>query len=119
MEKLCIECGAPFKGRSDKKFCSDYCRNQHNNKLNSCTNNYMRRINSILRRNRRILAEFYGSNRLNLNRNILTWEGYDFRFFTHFSEDEQGLISYYCYDFGYTDVQQGMAVVINKEVEQD
>ena len=30
----CLECGEPLKGRVDKKFCSDYCRNSHNNKVN-------------------------------------------------------------------------------------
>ena len=33
-ERKCLECGTVLKGRSDKKFCSDYCRNTYNNKVN-------------------------------------------------------------------------------------
>ena len=32
--RLCLECGDHLKGRIDKKFCSDYCRNSFNNKVN-------------------------------------------------------------------------------------
>ncbi|MBN2521295.1 MAG: hypothetical protein JXB17_12355, partial [Bacteroidales bacterium] len=56
-KKLCTECGEPIHGRSDKKFCCDQCRNIFNNRLNSNLNNYMRNINNVLRKNRRILAE--------------------------------------------------------------
>ena len=30
----CLNCNKPFKGRSDKKFCSVKCRNDFNHKLN-------------------------------------------------------------------------------------
>ena len=30
----CLRCNKPFNGRSDKKFCSDKCRNDFNHKLN-------------------------------------------------------------------------------------
>ena len=57
MEKSCLQCGDKISGRSDKKFCSDYCRNAFNNDQNRDVNNYVRNINNILRKNRRILAE--------------------------------------------------------------
>ena len=34
MKKQCPECGGNIIGREDKKFCSDYCRNAYNNKVN-------------------------------------------------------------------------------------
>ena len=40
--KTCLECGEPILGRSDKKFCSDLCRNAYNNKANSDSNNFVR-----------------------------------------------------------------------------
>lgn len=30
----CLRCNSEFVGRSDKKFCSDNCRNNYNNKMN-------------------------------------------------------------------------------------
>jgi len=29
--KTCLACGKILKGRVDKKFCDDYCRNNYNN----------------------------------------------------------------------------------------
>ena len=57
MKKRCLECTDEFIGRADKKFCCDGCRSSYNNKLNSDTTNFVRNINNILRKNRRILAE--------------------------------------------------------------
>ena len=57
MERNCLECGRSLIGRSDKKFCSDDCRTNHNNKQNSDQTNYIRRVNNILRKSRRILVQ--------------------------------------------------------------
>ena len=40
--KKCPVCDTGFTGRSDKKFCSDHCRNAFNNKLNACTQKEIR-----------------------------------------------------------------------------
>jgi predicted nucleic acid-binding Zn ribbon protein len=55
--KTCMACGKAIKGRSDKKFCDDYCRNVYNNDLKSDSNNYVRNINNALHKNRRLLEE--------------------------------------------------------------
>ena len=58
MEKRCLECGEMLHGRTDKKFCSDACRNTYNNKLKSVAGSqYVRKVNGILKRNRNIMAE--------------------------------------------------------------
>ena len=63
-KKVCLDCGETIKGRSDKKFCNDICRNSYNNKLNSDTTNYVRNVNNILRKNRRVLEELIPEERL-------------------------------------------------------
>jgi len=55
--KQCLECGDPVKGRIDKKFCSDYCRNAYNNKVNKDSKNLIRNINNRLRKNHKILVQ--------------------------------------------------------------
>ena len=117
MQKLCIECGVPFKGRSDKKFCSDYCRNHYNNKLNSYANNFERRINAILRKNRRILANRYPDGHSCLNKNDLLWEGFNFRYITHFSKSDKGDTIYFCYDYGYILINEDSCMLVNKSVK--
>ena len=56
-QKLCLECGDRIQGRSDKKFCTDYCRNSYNNKVNKESKNLIRNTNNQLRRNYKILSE--------------------------------------------------------------
>ena len=46
----CQECSEKLAGRKDQKFCSDYCRNTFNNRLNEDATKYIRRINNILRK---------------------------------------------------------------------
>ena len=56
VEKLCLECNQPLFGRIDKKFCNDYCRNSYNNRSNKVANDYVRKVNVILRKNRKIIT---------------------------------------------------------------
>ena len=51
MSKTCPECGDKIVGRIDKKFCSDGCRNAHNNNVNKDGKNLIRNINNRLRKN--------------------------------------------------------------------
>ena len=53
----CLECQEKLVGRRDQKFCCDYCRNTYNNRQNEDANAVVRKINSILRKNRRILSK--------------------------------------------------------------
>jgi len=48
--KYCAHCQKPIKGRTDKKYCNDYCRNSFNNQVHSEHNNYMRQINQLLQK---------------------------------------------------------------------
>ena len=40
MKKQCPECEDPIIGRTDKKFCSDGCRNSYNNRVNKDQKNF-------------------------------------------------------------------------------
>jgi len=49
-QRKCLECNEPFYGRSDKKFCSDHCRNAHNNKVGVESKNLIRNTNNRLKK---------------------------------------------------------------------
>ena len=52
----CLECGDEISyGRSDKKFCSEECRNRHHNTHHRSCRNYKRKVAAILDRNYEIL----------------------------------------------------------------
>ena len=73
----CPECGKAVFGRVDKKFCSDSCRNGYNNKVNAVSTNYMRNVNNILSKNRRILLELNPNGKLKTHKDKLLKKGFD------------------------------------------
>ncbi len=101
MEKKCLDCGDTIRGRTDKKFCSDQCRNNYNNRLNRESNNFMRNVHGLLRKNRRILGDLYGEGKLRIHKDALFAMGYNFSFFTHVVETQDGYDYHYCFDYGY------------------
>lgn len=85
-EKLCSYCSKILRGRTDKKFCNDQCRNTFNNQRNASWNNIMRNINYILSKNRRILHSLFLLNEdepsvYTLNQLLLM--GFQKEYFTH------------------------------------
>ena len=81
--KTCLNCKEEILGRSDKKFCSDYCRNQYNNMQNSDANKYVRNINNILRKNRRILSHLNTEGKTTVHKNKIYESGFNFNYFTN------------------------------------
>ena len=101
MEKKCLDCGEVIKGRLDKKFCFDQCRNNYNNHLNRDNTNLMRQVNSILRRNHRILSKLNPTDKLRVHREQLVKQGFDFNYYTNTYTTKKGTVYYFCYEHGY------------------
>ncbi|HMF70066.1 MAG TPA: hypothetical protein VK616_01255 [Flavitalea sp.] len=115
-ERLCVECGTPFRGRIDKKYCSDPCRISFNNRLNSDDISYVRNINNILRRNRRILMGMNPSGKNKVSHDKLKAKGFDFNYYTSTYTTREGALYYYCYEQGYLPIEKdSYLLVIKKE----
>lgn len=115
-EKLCLECSAPFRGRIDKKFCSDVCRIAFNNRLNSDDINYVRNVNNILRKNRRILMSMNPTGKNKVSHDKLKSHGFNFNYFTSTYRTREGAQYYYCYEHGYLPIEkEWYLLVIKKE----
>ena len=101
--RLCLSCSKPVKGRSDKKFCDDYCRNSFNNRLKCDDGPLVRTINNILARNRRILASTIKppEETARATKSRLLEKGFSFRYFTHTYVNKKGTTYFFCYDHGY------------------
>src|ERR1041385_2473564 len=95
--KTCLQCGKALRGRADKKFCDDYCRNNFNNQLKSHSNNYVRNINNALGKNRRILCELLSSKEetTKTTKEIMLHRGFLFRYITHTYTNKNGSTYYY------------------------
>lgn len=114
-EKLCPECGKPIFGRVDKKYCSDACRNAYNNKSNADTTNYVRNVNNILRKNRRILLDLNPTGKTKVRRDKLLAAGFSFDYFTNTYQTRSGQTYHYCYDQGYLILDEAYVLLIVKQ----
>lgn len=103
VERKCLDCGDTLRGRSDKKFCSDQCRNNYNNKLNRDSNNFVRNVHGLLRKNRRILSDLVAEGKTVIHKDALYALGYNFSFFTHIVESKEGTKFQYCFDYGFSE----------------
>jgi hypothetical protein len=116
MEKTCLDCGTPIKGRADKKFCSDQCRNNYNNQLNSDSSNYLRHVNNILRKNRRILTSLNPRDKSKVHRDKLNEKGFNFNYHTNTYTTQKGATYFFCYEQGYLPLEDNYyALVLRKE----
>ncbi|THU32478.1 hypothetical protein FAM09_27175 [Niastella caeni] len=113
--KNCLACEKPIKGRTDKKFCDDSCRNNYNNRLNSDATVLVRNINNILRKNRRILEELLSALEkkvLVIDKQKLVEKGYQFEYFTEHYTTKESEQYYYCYDYAYRPLQDEKLLVV-------
>lgn len=117
---LCLDCGKPVKGRSDKKFCDDYCRNNYNNRLKSKSTNLMRNINNALSKNRRIIEQLMGPNEemAKVHKDKLTEMGFHFKYCTHIYTNKRGNVYFYSYDRGYLPLEHDWYLLVKSKEEQ-
>ena len=115
-----MECAKALKGRVDKKFCDDFCRNVYNNKLNSDTNTFVRNLTNVLRRNRRLLEEALQSTTegmTRITRSKLLERGFQFKYMTHTYTNKKGNIYYFCFEFGYLQLEGDWLLVVKRNEE--
>jgi len=108
----CLECSDLLRGRVDKKFCSDSCRNVYNNRVNGNVNNYVRNVNNVLRKNRRILESLFRLGDKQVHKGLLIEMEFNFQYFTHkkFNRDS---VTFCIYDYEYTSLENSKYVVIS------
>lgn len=106
--KNCCFCGKNIRGRSDKRFCDDYCRNNHHNKYKheNEDNEIFRSCNKILARNRNILSGLFKDEYelVKIDKAMLLEMGFVFRYFTHIERGPSGVIYQCCYDYVYLSI---------------
>ena len=117
--RLCLNCDKPLKGRTDKKFCDDYCRNNYNNQLKSNTINLVRNINNALGKNRRILENLFtaGEQMAKTTKNKLLQRGFQFKYITHTYTNKRGNMYFFCYDIGYLPLESDWYLLVKQKEE--
>lgn len=112
-KRTCLLCHNPLEGRSDKKFCDDYCRNIHYHQNLGAGDLKIKRIHDVLRKNRKILME---CRKLTAEGQTLPFEslqqrGYQFKYLTHMEGVGEGQPTYCCFDMGYIIRGQSLEIV--------
>ncbi|MFC5283976.1 hypothetical protein [Pedobacter alpinus] len=115
MEKQCLDCGATVKGRSDKKFCDDQCRSNYNNRIKADGNVEVKKINNILLKNRKILAQLNIEGKTKLPKSKLEKASFNFNYFTHTYETSKGSCYKFCYDQGYLTLENDWFLLVKKQ----
>lgn len=112
MPKTCLECGEKITGRSDKKFCGDYCRNAYNNELNKDSKNLVRNVNNRLRKNYRILEKLNPNKKSKTTKSRLLTLGFDFTYLTSIYTTKKGTVYYFVYDQGFLPLENDHYVLV-------
>ncbi len=101
--KQCLHCTKKIAGRTDKKFCNNHCRSSYHNLLYGDRTNYMRRVNGLLMRNRKILSDLFEVNRTGaiIPLSELYLKGFSMAYFTHQQKRSKSKLLTYCYEYGY------------------
>ncbi|WBX76429.1 hypothetical protein PG911_17660 [Tenacibaculum ovolyticum] len=113
--KRCLECNDKVIGRIDKKFCSDYCRNSYNNKINKESKNLIRNTNNRLRKNYKILTELNISGKTKVSRRMLFDKGFDFKFITSLYVTKTNNTYFYVYDQGYLELENERYLLVKQD----
>ena len=101
-------------GRVDKKFCNDICRNNYNNLQNHVSNNLVRNVNGILRRNRRVLQKLVPEDKRKVKKSTLDIEGFNFQYFTNTYKTKTGQTYFFCYDYGYLPLDKDFFLLVHR-----
>jgi len=117
--RKCLTCSKPLKGRTDKKFCDDYCRNDYNNQLKAGDNNLVRNINNALRKNRRILESLLPVNEemAKANKDKLLQKEFQFKYGTHTYTNKKGSTYFFCYEYGYLPLENDWFLIVRRKEE--
>jgi len=117
-EKRCLDCGEVLRGRVDKKFCCDQCRNNYNNRANRDDNQLIRRVNQVLKSNYKILTQLNASGKTTVHRDKLSESGFNFRYITSVLRTKTNNTYYFCYDQGYMELENGFMMLVKRDSKQ-
>jgi hypothetical protein len=103
-----------MQGRTDKKFCNDFCRNAHHNQISNGENASVRVINTFLKRNRRILENLLYPQlpHTKVPRTQLINRGFSFAYCTHSMALPKGERGFFCYDYGYRFLEEEQVLIL-------
>jgi hypothetical protein len=117
--RKCLECNEPLRGRADQKFCNDQCRSAYNNRQFVESNNVIRTINRILKKNYFILTALNPEGKTTALKSDLQKKGYRFDYFTCTYTTRSNRIYYFCYDQGCSELENNKVILVRRDLNGD
>ncbi len=106
MIAICPHCKESITGRSDKKFCSPYCKSAYHyqqNKLNESSLFLI--IDHQLKTNRKVLKSYNKAGKATVRKEKILSEGFNPKYFTHYWKAKNGNLYLFCYEYGFMEVK--------------
>ena len=97
----CPNCGEEVIGRSDKKFCSTYCKSNYHYQATVEKESSYINIDRQLKLNRRILKDFNRAGKSTVRIEKLIAQGFDSKYITHWWKNKKGDTYLFCYEYGF------------------
>lgn len=117
--KQCLYCNKTIRGRSDKKFCKDYCRNYYNQRQKVKDGEAEKKINQILSKNKRVLQQISEEgNYVSVPKERLLSMGFDQRFCTEVHFTKSNTACFFCYEYGLLFSSGNLAIVFERAKHQ-
>ncbi|MCB9227973.1 MAG: hypothetical protein R2836_07995 [Chitinophagales bacterium] len=112
----CKICKKEIKGRSDKLFCSNACKNYYHTNLRKVTKGVAFEIDKILHRNRSILLEIIGKHKTQIKtqRMVLDKKKFSYKYHTHINVNSQGKTFYWLYDLAWMAFSNDEILIVKK-----
>ena len=105
--KKCLYCNEEVKGRTDKLFCTSYCKSSyHYQEALNKEDNLFKSIDKQLRLNRRVLKNYNKAGKAIVRKEELFNEGFNPKYFTHYWKNQKGDVYLFCYEFGFLEKQE-------------
>lgn len=102
MSRTCLNCNDPFEGRTDRKFCSDYCKSNYHYEANKHKEDTLfKTIDKQLKCNRKLLRSFNKAGKSTVRAKKIVAEGFNPNYFTHYWKNQKGDIYLFCYEYGF------------------
>ena len=118
-DRKCLKCNIHLAGRIDQKFCSDKCRNAFNNQQYIESNNKIRMVNRILKKNYTILTSLKTEGKTTTTISYLQKKGFRFDYFTNTGITRTSRINYFCYDHGYREQEKNKVILVRRDLKED
>jgi hypothetical protein len=104
--RKCPVCHTEVVGRSDKVYCSPACKSSQQYEERLEQEAFFFEVDRQLKKNRRILRKYNQVGMTTLRQEVLLAEGFNPRFFTHYWKNGKGKVYFFCYEFGFLNLQE-------------